>query len=317
MRGSIKWQVSEIFHKSGIKSIGESKHASKEIARYGGAKSWHEMGKMMGIHSHATAHAYTDVWRQVLNYSKSELKIKDIEKLTGEAVGYFLSNKIEKRIAKATFLQYAAACEKLEVALIKYAEFRKSSNSYNFSDSIANARAEAKAEGLREFEGSRAYQNPQKTIQSIENADHKTMAGAQLESGMRLNEMLNLKLNDFKGIRPDKITSQLKGQISVKGKGGKIRTVQVSEKIYDNLRSVVRSGSMSGKNIRNQYRASLKAASEKAGQDYSGSHGLRWNFAQSRFSEVQQSGMSYEQALGRVSQEMGHERGDITEHYLK
>ena len=76
MRGSIKWQVSEIFHKSGIKSIGESKHASKEIARDGGAKSWHEMGKMMGIHSHATAHAYTDVWRQVLNYSKSELKIK-------------------------------------------------------------------------------------------------------------------------------------------------------------------------------------------------------------------------------------------------
>lgn len=43
--------------------------------------------------------------------------------------------------------------------------------------------------------------------------------------------------------------------------------------------------------------------------DGNGSHGLRWNFAQKRFKELQIFGsLSYEQALQQVSWEMKHER---------
>ena len=52
-------------------------------------------------------------------------------------------------------------------------------------------------------------------------------------------------------------------------------------------------------------------------QPYQGSHGLRWSYAQERHNEVQQHGYTYEQSLSIVSQELGHERADITEHYLR
>lgn len=64
-------------------------------------------------------------------------------------------------------------------------------------------------------------------------------------------------------------------------------------------------------------RVKLKQAAAKTGQEYKGSHGLRWSWAQERHAELQERGMTYEQSLSEVSQEMGHERGDITEHYLR
>jgi hypothetical protein len=44
---------------------------------------------------------------------------------------------------------------------------------------------------------------------------------------------------------------------------------------------------------------------------------LRWNFAKNRMKDAQKDGKYYEQGLSAVSQEMGHVRADITEHYLK
>jgi hypothetical protein len=64
------------------------------------------------------------------------------------------------------------------------------------------------------------------------------------------------------------------------------------------------------------YRSTLKSSAQASGQDYNGSHGLRWNFAKERFSELQKTGISYEKALGMVSDEMGHNRIEISEHYL-
>ena len=60
----------------------------------------------------------------------------------------------------------------------------------------------------------------------------------------------------------------------------------------------------------------LKIAAEAFGQRYNGSHGLRWNFARERFSELQTAGASYERCLGTVSSEMGHHRIEIPRRYL-
>jgi hypothetical protein len=48
-----------------------------------------------------------------------------------------------------------------------------------------------------------------------------------------------------------------------------------------------------------------------------GNHSLLWSLAQERHAELQERGMTYEQSLSEVSQEMGHERVDISEHYLR
>jgi len=64
------------------------------------------------------------------------------------------------------------------------------------------------------------------------------------------------------------------------------------------------------------YRQPLKTAAHASAQFYNGSHGLRWNFAQQRFAELQAAGKSYEKSLGAVSAELGHNRIEITTHYL-
>ena len=68
---------------------------------------------------------------------------------------------------------------------------------------------------------------------------------------------------------------------------------------------------------KNDYREALKKAALESSQDYTGSHGLRWNFARDRMEELsEKTDMTYEEKLQEISWEMGHERADITVHYL-
>ena len=65
------------------------------------------------------------------------------------------------------------------------------------------------------------------------------------------------------------------------------------------------------------YLRQLKAAALATGLPYTGSHGLRWNFAQQAVVDVQKNGQSYDEALKVVSERLGHTRKEITEHYLR
>jgi integrase len=62
---------------------------------------------------------------------------------------------------------------------------------------------------------------------------------------------------------------------------------------------------------------SFSAASKRMLGWSHGAHGLRHTYAQSRMDELQGRGFIYSEALGIVSQELGHFRPDITEVYLR
>jgi hypothetical protein len=64
------------------------------------------------------------------------------------------------------------------------------------------------------------------------------------------------------------------------------------------------------------YSADLKEVANNQKQTWQGTHGLRYNYAQSRFIELKQQGYSYKEALEKVSLEMGHSRSEITLHYV-
>jgi len=124
MKGSPAHQVKNLYLKSGIDQIGTSKHEAKAIAREniatGGNRSqtWHEVGKQLGIHSYATQNAYRDTWRHVLQYSRENFQIRDIEKITGEHVSAYLESKIADGVKHATFAQYASARNRPEYVFI-------------------------------------------------------------------------------------------------------------------------------------------------------------------------------------------------------
>jgi integrase len=310
MRGSVVYQVQQIFQS--VNEIGASKHAAKEEARAEGAATWHQVGKELGVYSYSTADAYRDVWRACLGFAKDNLGIKDIEKLSGEAMRAFLASKVDQGVARATFGQYAAACEKLEVALNRYAEQHGTGKEYQFSSDIQAARDSAVK--LEKFEGSRAYANPYRLVQAV-SGRYSLVAALQREGGGRISEVNHISLSQLRGLREDRHTGELKGWVHVEGKGGKEREIGVSPETYARLEKVVEVSRFEFD--KDAYRVELKHAAAMSGQDYEGSHGLRWSWAQERHAELQERGMTYEQSLSEVSQEMGHERGDITEHYLR
>ena len=321
MRGSVKWQVQEIFKRSGINRIGTSKHSAKTHARSclnadGKAATWHNLGKKIGIYSYATADAYREVWRQVLNFAKSEFKVRDIEKLQGKHVQAYLESRIADNIAHATFLKEAAACEKLETALNGYAGRRQTLNSYAFSQNIKDARSDADTM-LRRFDGSRAYAAPGRLVAAVKNPTHRLVARMQYESGARISECNYLKQENLRGILRDPVTGATKGVIHVtKAKGGLNGEKYLLPATYRKLEDKIKASGRF-KFDRDRYRGSLKDAAKATGQYYNASHGLRWNFARKRFQTIQQSGYSYEKAMAVVSFELMHQRADITKHYLK
>jgi integrase len=116
---------------------------------------------------------------------------------------------------------------------------------------------------------------------------------------------------------------------TVKGKGGLIREVALDKNLSDTLekyrldspRNVTDRGIFieqyydlgGGKKWSDSF---SKAAQRELGWS-SGAHGVRHTFAQARMLKLQSIGYGYEQALGIVSQEMGHFRPSITEVYLR
>lgn len=240
----------------------------------------------------------------MLSFAKENFGVKDIENLTGQHIQSYLETKIEMGVKHSTFMQYASAVEKLQVALNAYANNHNTGKEYNFSDNIKEVREIAHKE-LERFTGSRAYENPKELINNIQTESFKLASTLQYEAGLRLKELAEIK-------------SIKNNCIEVLGKGGKIREVEISNQLANELKEYLKSNDFKWSDAeKNAYREELQRASEMSGQSYNGSHGLRWNYAQEKMQALQQEGKSYEQSLIEVSQSMGHERADITEHYLK
>ncbi len=126
--------------------------------------------------------------------------------------------------------------------------------------------------------------------------------------------------NHLIGLEKDKYTGQEQGKILIEqAKGGITGFKYVGKETYMNLENQI-NNSPEGRFFFNMwsYREALKVAAAQSNQPYTGSHGLRWNFARNRFKEIQMKAkISYEKALSIVSHEMFHQRPDITEHYLQ
>ncbi len=319
MRGSVSYQVQQIFRQSGVNSIGESKHRAKGVARsvlrdLNKSASWHNIGKEIGIHSYRTADAYRDVWRQCFSFAKKAFGIKDIEKLEGQYVQFYLEQKIQDGVAKSTFDQYASALEKLEVALRLYSLKSEKENEYEFTPFIEKARNNT--ENLQRFHGSRAYSSPDSIISHLKKSNNRLAAKMQWESGGRIYEISLIREAQLRGVQIDPVSGNKKGVVFVSGKGGKVRDLRMKVETYNTLeKEISKNGLFSIDKTR--YQSDIRQASSAAGEQENGSHGFRWSWAQKRFAEMQQSGFTYEQSLAAVSAEMGHVRSDITEHYLR
>ncbi|MFA5180591.1 MAG: hypothetical protein WC405_04675 [Syntrophales bacterium] len=314
MRGGMGYQITKIFNESGIFKPGTSKHIDKAAARASGAVTWADLGRNLAIYSYNTAETYKDTWHLFGDFAKLEMGLKDIEKTDAGHIKNFLESRVDLGIAYSTYQKEAAALGKLESTLNMYSQKYDRGNIYEFRTVIRESGVEARNE-LISNQPRRAYQAPQKLLSAISRENHHIAASVQYEGGARIHETSLIKVDQLAGYDQDSITGERVGRIDIVGKGGKERTISVSSITYKKLLNAIeRAGEFK---LSKGYYRSLRNAAEHTGQGYNGSHGLRWNYARERMDDCQQNGKSYEQALIRVSREMGHQRADITEHYLR
>jgi integrase len=183
---------------------------------------------------------------------------------------------------------------------------------------------------------SRAYTIKQiKLIAESQSNKNRLATGIAFYAGLRAHELLTLRrveertASSHRQWSHSRFTGRKGIRYTVIGKGGLIREVLISNALAKQLEQLrltnpitIRDRDIFYKNYYDisggkKWTNSFSAASKRTLGWTQGAHGLRHTYAQQRMDELQQSGFIYLEALGIVSQELGHFRPEITEVYLR
>jgi hypothetical protein len=318
MRGNFKSQVARLFHE--IDGTGTSKFADKlqvreELKSQGQAATSSAVGARTAVHSNKTNEGYFDRCVELAKWARDFDGTNDVEKITAKHVSEFLAEKIDAGVSLSHWNGYSAAFSKLEQAQEKFAlAVRGVERCFGYRVVTEALRPEAHAE-LHRFRGTRNYENPSALVSSMQSETGRLISAIQHESGLRITAAAHVTAGQLRGLITDKHTGEVRGQLQYVCKGGAILAATVSHRTYAALQSHILSNEEL-KMDHKAYRNELKAAAAATKQAFNSTHGLRWNYAQERFSNLRSRGVGYEKALGVVSSEMGHHRISITEHYV-
>ena len=153
-------------------------------------------------------------------------------------------------------------------------------------------------------------------------------------AGLRAHELLTLQPQAERTADPrPALESKFAGRdgeiYTVAGKGGLVREVLIPHELAAQLeaRRLETPLQVTDRGIYYQshydigggqrWSNSVSAAADRTLGWSTGAHGLRHSYAQERMTELQNRGLTREQALETVSQELGHFRPEITEVYLR
>ncbi|MHB1697546.1 MAG: tyrosine-type recombinase/integrase [bacterium] len=302
MKGSIRWQVTEIFKE--IKEIGSSKHEAKNKARAEGAHGSHAIAEKTEIYGINTFDNYRNAVVGFGIWAKENLDLKDLTKTAAVDIKAYLDCRIAEGVAHKTFMRDKSALNKFEGALNKYAKSHNLNRTYDFKLNDVFGRDIHKS--LKHADVT-AYD--QKTVEKLLGINNKAVNIAvrcALNAGLRKSEILKLSFK-CEGIEEDII--KVFG-----GKGGKNRIVsEISDKtLIDDIKAFLRENNLSelgdaitGNKINNEIRKVLG--------DSGSIHALRHNYAINCIKEFEGKGFSHIEAIHKTSTELGHNRNEIIE----
>lgn len=246
-------------------------------------------------HSISSMQNLRTVTTQFINYVNDNYTGRVLENINSDSVRSFIDYKIEMGLNDSSINTYISAMGKIADNLGELGH-------YNISrDEIVNYREDLNLE--REYKD-RSYNQAEQIISDMyENSPYGLAAELQLELGLRVDDALN---SDKWSLNDDKT-------LTIMGSKGGINyeTKELSPSLLDRVSEAIENGY---KGNYEEYRSTLK---ENTGEQWNGTHGLRYNFAQDRVTELQEQGLTYNEALAQTSLELGHSREEITLHYLK
>lgn len=275
--------------------IGQSKATARAAS---GVKGQNGHNVSTKAHSISETQNLRSITTQYVNFVKENYEGKVSENLNNDTAKDFINHKAEE-VGQGTLNTYISTLAKVADNLNELGV-----NSIS-RDEITDYRETLKEQGktLQSEHNNRAYENPEEVVRAMEATPYSLTASLQYEAGLRADDALN----------SDKWTLNEDNTLHIEGSKGGVdyTTSPLSDELAQRVSEAIENGF---RGVYDDYRATLK---EITGEDYEGTHGLRYNYAQERVEELQEQGLTYNEALAETSLEMGHSREEITEHYLK
>ncbi len=232
-----------------------------------------------------------------------------------------LTHYVEKKRSRQTMETILSALGKFEYAINHYIEIHALEIPRLNTEPLRMefyARSRKLLRKSSKLFDNRAYSDPVRLITAITDGTFQLQASLQYEGGLRTegvgapsNRRLKnpLTSNGLRGICTDPVTGLPVGIISSVEKGGKETEHYVSASMYRRLEEyLARHGKLESDYF--AYVEVINTAAKATGQ-YApgrGSHGLKHNFAQERYLECINHGLTHEQALQQTSLETSHFR---------
>jgi len=325
MRGSLNNQITAALKM--ILRIGSSRHEAKQD--YGGRSPF--------IHSVGTFDKSFHRLAPLGAWLRSR-EIRDLEALDASTIGCYLESRFGHHVAcgscRKSFQAELSALAALERGLTLFSRhYRDQESMYDFSAQRRESARQAKALPLKTSTyQQRAILYPEQLIATLPQEKHQLMARLQWEGGCRtegvgaprrganpftIQNFRNPEDGSDLGIVADPVTSTEVAAFWTREKGGKRAYKFCSPALRVQLEGFLATHTALEGDYAH-YLDAVNRALEATSQAASGigTHGLRFSFARRRYVECLKHGYGDKQAKLLVSQEMGHNRADITETYL-
>jgi len=255
------------------------------------------------------------------NGKTSILDVQSVQDCMNAYLEKCLAHYVEKKRSRQTMETILSALGKFEYAINHYIEIHALDVPRLETEKLRMdfyARSRKLLRKSSKIFDNRAYPDPIMLIGAITDGTFQLQASLQYEGGLRTegvgapsNRRLKnpLTSNGLRGIGTDPVTASPVGVVASVEKGGKETEHYVSVATYRRLEEhISRHGKLESDYF--AYVEAINSAAKATGQHVPGrgSHGLKHNFAQERYLECINHGMSHEQALQQTSLETSHFR---------
>lgn len=305
----LKNQLANAVKNSGIVQIGTSRHDAKQdryndLANNGQKADSHSVNQTIGITSYASLHKFQGNISKFGRWCFGNQDLNNINQIKPSHVTEFLKEVCECEYAKNTAQSYASSLEKMAVMLDQVCP-TSTPRAETWHAAIAEMRPEINDLPAKDTE-TRAYADPRGMIDVLESPQMQMIASLQLDHGLRISDATKIDTANIAGTTLTIYNS----------KGGQDLKVELTPEEVSKINALADSDGLL--HIKqDDYSGALRDACDLSGQTWTGSHGLRHNYAQERMATLTSQGMDYNTALRTVSEEMGHHRIDITLTYLR
>jgi len=291
-RASVNMVISAVMKEAN--GIGESKteaRANSEITSINGqniSSKAHSLKSMDNLRS---------VTSQYLNHVKENNQGRVLLNVNNETIKDFIIDKIDNGLSGASANTYLSELGKMSDNLNKLGEHRTDRESITL-----DIRNDLKDMGhdLGPTNQDRTNINGGAMVDYMkQNSPYGLEAELQKSAGLRVDDALNIA---------QKITINSDNSLHIAGSknGNDYNTIPLNQELINRVQEAINNNYSVNYE---DYRSTLKDAAEQTGNEWNGTHSLRFDYANDQRNEGK--------TLSEISESMGHSREDITERYLK